>query len=154
MLTAIDRQYPGDEDKRRFARQLLAQVFELADEAAQIAAELEAQTRAAGLGEAFVFMLEGVPVMVRKAREAAQRRDWEELNLWLDRPDHGGRDARDQGHLSHGHGIVRALPEQARGNVGRVEPAQQGHRHTRFQEPSGVPAGRAGEQRRAAPRAK
>ena len=84
MLTAIDRQYPTDQDKQRLARQILAQVLELAGEAVKVAGELEAQVRAADLGEAFVFMLESVPVLVRKAREAAQRRDWDDMNSCLD----------------------------------------------------------------------
>ena len=49
MLTAIDRQYPNDQDKQRLARQFLARVFEVAEEAVEIARELEAQARAAGL---------------------------------------------------------------------------------------------------------
>ena len=80
MLTAIDRQYPTDQDKQRLARQVLAQVLALAGEAVELAMELEAQVRADDLGEAYIFMLESVPIMVRKAREAVQRRDWDDMN--------------------------------------------------------------------------
>jgi hypothetical protein len=84
VLTAIDRQYPTDQDKQRLAREILNQVLELADEAVELAGELAAQAKAADLDRAAVYMLERVPLRVRLAREAAQRRDWDDMNGRLD----------------------------------------------------------------------